>query len=114
MRTSGVVAAIALVAASAVAAPKRARPARDAGVESPDAGLIRQELNVEKLDGGYAVEPADAGLAQTQLVPPELLADSPAVYPESLRPAGKGGQVKLELLIDENGEVENASVVEGS
>lgn len=114
MRTSGVVAAIALVAASAVAASRRARPARDAGVESPDAGLIRQELNVEKLDGGYAVEPADAGLAETQLVPPELLADSPAAYPESLRPAGKGGQVKLELLIDENGEVENATLVEGS
>ncbi len=83
--------------------------------QAPDAGLVRRELGVERTDGGFVVAPPpDAGVPEATLVPPRLLADSPAVYPESLRAEPKQGEVKLELLIDDQGQVESATLVEGA
>ncbi|WP_224362134.1 TonB-dependent receptor domain-containing protein [Hyalangium versicolor] len=45
-----------------------------------------------------------------ELVPPTLLADSPATWPEGLE--GTAAEVTLELLIDEHGEVTESHVVQ--
>ncbi|MBI3183064.1 MAG: TonB-dependent receptor [Myxococcales bacterium] len=52
-------------------------------------------------------------LALLALEPPTLLADSPARYPEACLSGRHQGEVRLELLIDERGEVASAEVVSG-
>ncbi len=77
----------------------------------------RVEVDVEATDAGTAVtsgEAERAGLATDGgalwLQPPRLVADSPAVWPPGLE--GLAGEVKLELLIDEQGVVAEVKVVE--
>jgi TonB family protein len=87
--------------------------AADAGV--PDAGT-RVEVGVHRTDSGFALEasgPGDAG-AEPAFLPPTLLADSPAGYPPELAAERVTGSVKLELLLDDAGEVESATLVEGA
>ncbi len=50
----------------------------------------------------------------TALSPPALLADSPAEYPSDLKSKGLGGEVTLELLIDEDGRVAQITLVQAS
>ncbi|MCP3139961.1 TonB family protein [Pyxidicoccus xibeiensis] len=106
-------------------------PLSDGGV--PDAALVVEqapraaEVELLRTDAGWTVDTgapaaldadadadADAGVAQAQpaFVPPSLVADSPAPYPPQLAAQGVAGVVKLELLIDEAGEVESATLVE--
>ncbi|MEW5743802.1 MAG: energy transducer TonB, partial [Myxococcota bacterium] len=85
------------------------------GSTVPDAGVLSEnepplhEVEVRRVDGGFALEldagHADGGEAQPQLLPPALLTDSPAAYPEELRSERAFGEVKLQLLVDEAGEV---------
>jgi len=88
---------------------------------APDAGFFPREVDVKRVNGGLEVEAEfpsavpDAGVAKPPaLTPPELLADSPALYPESLRDARPSAEVKLELLVGEQGEVASVIVVEGA
>ena len=55
----------------------------------------------------------DAPRAGPVFQPPQLVADSPARYPEALVGQPVAGTVRLELLLDEGGEVAEATVVEG-
>jgi TonB family protein len=96
----------------------RAQGVPDGGV--PDAATVLTEVELQRTDAGWAVEPgadagadADAGGASRAFVPPSLVADSPAPYPPSLAAEGVAGVVKLELLLDEAGEVESATLVRG-
>lgn len=107
---AGLALAMALVALPALGARKG--PA-DAG--APDAG-VPTEVGVSRTDAGYAVEtasPEDAGVAQPVFLAPTLLADSPATYPPPLAAERVTGTVHLELLVDEAGEVETATLVAG-
>jgi TonB family protein len=86
--------------------------AADAGV--PDAGTL-VEVGVRRTDAGFELEasgPTDAGVGPVFLAP-TLLADSPAAYPPALAAEQVTGTVKLDLLVDEAGEVESATLVEG-
>ncbi len=95
-------------------------PLADAGV--PDAAVSaprEAELDVQRTDAGWSVDTgtaagpeSDAGMPQQAFVPPSLVVDSPAPYPPQLAGEGVAGVVKLELLIDEAGEVESATLVE--
>lgn len=117
MRTAALLLPLLLsLALAARAAPLPASP--DAG--TPDAGLVPREVDVKRVDGGYALEaelpaaaPAAGAAAAPSLTPPELLVDSPAVYPESLRAQRLSAEVKLELLVDEQGDVVTVTVVDG-
>ncbi|MCY1018924.1 TonB family protein [Pyxidicoccus sp. MSG2] len=101
--------------------PVLAARAQDVG--APDGGPREVERELARTDAGWAVDPraeasgteavADAGVPQQAFVPPSLVADSPAPYPPQLAAEGVAGVVKLELLIDEAGEVESATLVEG-
>lgn len=58
---------------------------------------------------------APPALAQPKaILPPVLQADSPAAYPEDLAGEGAGGEVELELHLDEQGAVAGAEVVRGA
>lgn len=86
--------------------------ALDAG--PPDAG-VSTEVGVHRTDSGFVVEakgPEDAG-TQPAFQAPTLLADSPATYPKQLAAERVTGTVRLELLLDEAGEVESVTLVEG-
>lgn len=62
---------------------------------------------------GSSSPPAtDAGTPAPALTPPRLLADSPALYPDELRASAVQGVVRLELVIDEQGEVDRATLLE--
>ncbi|MBZ4420427.1 TonB family protein [Myxococcus sp. RHSTA-1-4] len=79
---------------------------------------VLTEVELRRTDAGWAVDPGaqadtgDAGVARPAFVPPSLVADSPAPYPPGLAAEGVAGVVKLELLLDEAGEVESATLVE--
>ncbi|HEX8703148.1 MAG TPA: TonB-dependent receptor, partial [Myxococcaceae bacterium] len=60
-----------------------------------------------------ATGPSDAG-AGPAFQPPTLLADSPAPYPPELAAERVTGAVKLDLLVDDAGEVESATLLEGA
>jgi TonB family protein len=95
------------------ALPASGAGAADAGV--PDAGTL-VEVGVRRTETGFALEasgPADAG-AEPAFRPPTLLADSPAEYPPELAAERVTGAVKLDLLVDDAGEVESATLVEGA
>ncbi|SEM39713.1 TonB family C-terminal domain-containing protein [Stigmatella aurantiaca] len=79
---------------------------------SPDAGAPT-EVEVRRTEAGFALEAGDAG-TEPVFLPPSLLADSPAQYPPELAAEQVTGTVRLELLVDEAGEVESATLVEGS
>lgn len=101
-----------------LAAHAQAPGVTDGGV--PDAAVASPtpaEVDLQRTDAGWAVDTgtppdADAGVAQPAFVPPALLADSPAPYPPQLAAEGVAGVVKLELLVDDAGEVESATLVE--
>ncbi|WP_239470339.1 TonB family protein [Archangium violaceum] len=84
--------------------------------EVPDAGPVQTEVDVQRTDGGFALEGAgdaqDAG-SRPRFEPPALMADSPARYPEALAARPVAGTVQLELLVDEQGEVAEARLVRG-
>ncbi|MFY0567489.1 TonB-dependent receptor domain-containing protein [Archangium lansingense] len=88
------------------------------GVPSAAAEPRTVEVELHATDAGTtAVSSEDAtrlGLATdggtAELVPPSLLADSPAAWPEGLE--GTAGEVGLELLIDEQGHVADVTVVQ--
>jgi TonB family protein len=73
-------------------------------------GPTRTEVDVETADGGVYVPEGTA----TQLIPPELLAPSPAPYPGELREAPVSGSVQLELLVGETGAVEEITIAQGA
>ncbi len=90
----------------------------DAAVSAP----VEAEVDLQRTDAGWALYPgdlaapgseSDAGVPQQAFVPPSLVADSPAPYPPQLATEGVAGVVKLELLLDEAGEVDSATLVEG-
>jgi TonB family protein len=85
----------------------------DAG--TPEGGAVG-EVGVRRTETGFAVEASGPGEASTEPVfaPPSLLADSPAAYPEQLAAERVAGTVRLELLVDEAGEVESATLVAGA
>ncbi|MBN1205150.1 MAG: TonB-dependent receptor [Myxococcaceae bacterium] len=87
--------------------------AMDAG--TPDAGTLT-EVGVRRTDAGFALEastPTDAG-TEPAFQAPTLLADAPAPYPQALVAERVTGVVRLELLVDEAGEVETVTLVEGA
>jgi len=64
---------------------------------------------------GEAENLAEAGeLGGSALEPPTLLEDSPAPYPEPLLAQQLAGTVKLELVVDEGGQVESVRLAEPS
>lgn len=89
------------------------RGAADGG--TADGGTLT-EVGVRRTDAGFALEssgPVEAGV-EPVLLPPSLLADSPAPYPPQLASEQVTGKVQLELLVTEDGEVESARVVSGA
>jgi TonB family protein len=89
------------------------RGAADAG--PADAGTLT-EVGVRRTDAGFALEmggPGDAGV-EPAFLPPSLRADSPAPYPPQLAEERVTGTVQLELLVDEAGQVESATLVAGA
>jgi len=75
--------------------------------ESSDAGVVQTEVGLQRSDGGYALE------GQQRVEPPTLVADSPARYPEGLAARPVAGLVRLQLLVDEQGEVAEVVLVQG-
>jgi TonB family protein len=79
-------------------------------------GTRPSEADVQRTDAGWQVEAGaapDGGTQRAAFVPPALVQDSPAPYPPRLVGEGVAGTVKLELLVDEAGEVDRATLVEG-
>jgi TonB family protein len=75
------------------------------------------EVDLQTSEKGTTLSAEDAkrlGLAteggEAQLVPPSLLEDAPAAWPEGLE--GTAGEVVLELLLDEQGHVAEVKVVQ--
>ncbi|WP_223639456.1 TonB family protein [Corallococcus sp. EGB] len=122
--TSWWVAALLLAVCLPWPSPARAQ-SPDAPWTEGDGGLdggggpVAKEAELQRTDAGWAVETgagpevADGGPAVAAFVPPALVRDSPAPYPPSLVGEGVAGTVKLELLVDEAGEVDTATLVEG-
>lgn len=81
--------------------------------DAPDAGFVQTEVGLQRSDGGYALQGDGDGGTPTRFEPPTLLADSPARYPEALAAQPVGGTVRLELLVDEQGEVAEAKLLQG-
>jgi|GEM_PF-163986 len=79
-----------------------------------DAGVVSQELEVLRGDGGFVVgtEGSDGGTPRFE--PPALVTDSPARYPEALAAQPVPGTVRLELLVDAEGEVSEVRLLEGT
>lgn len=65
-----------------------------------------REVDVQATDGGFVVTPE-----ALPILPPTLVADSPAVYPDHLRGTEVAGTVRLELLISVDGDVEEVVLV---
>ncbi|HEX8436412.1 TonB-dependent receptor domain-containing protein [Archangium sp.] len=91
-------------------------PARAQGVPSTASEPRSVEVDLQTSDAGTTVSAEDAerlGLSTdggvARLVPPSLLADAPAAWPEGLE--GTAGEVVLELLLDEQGHVTEVKVV---
>jgi TonB family protein len=82
------------------------------GVPSPASEQRAVEVDVQATDAGTAVSAEDAerlGLTPGALVPPTLVTESPAAWPEGLE--GTPGEVTLELLVDAQGAVAEVKVV---
>ena len=92
------------------AAEPPAQDAADAG--SASASTVELPLQAAP-DGGteLGVAAPDGGSGPV-VVPPALLQDSPARYPPELAAQGASGVVQLELLVDAQGEVTEAQVVQ--
>jgi len=87
------------------------------GVPSAASEPRRVEVDVQTSDAGTTLSAEDAtrlGLTTdggvAQLVPPSLLEDAPAAWPEGLE--GTAGEVSLELLLDERGQVTEVKVLQ--
>jgi len=81
-----------------------------AEAEAPDADAgtpVEAEVDVLSTDAGFALEEGPS------FEPPSLVEDSPARYPEALAAEAVSGTVRLELLVDEEGEVAEARLLEG-
>ncbi|AEI64196.1 TonB family protein [Corallococcus macrosporus] len=92
--------------------------ARDAGTPGAVDAATHAEVALHRSDAGWTVgagAPAapDAGVAEPAFIPPTLVADSPAAYPPGLASEGVAGVVELELLLDDAGEVERATLTRG-
>ncbi|NMO16610.1 TonB-dependent receptor [Pyxidicoccus fallax] len=86
-------------------------------VPTPASEQRAVEVDVQATDGGTSVSAEDAerlglttGGADAKLVPPTLVTESPAPWPEGLE--GTPGEVTLELLVDVSGAVAGAKVVQ--
>ncbi|WNG21415.1 TonB family protein [Cystobacter fuscus] len=80
-----------------------------------DAGVVSTERDVLREDGGFTLggaEGSDGGTPRFE--PPALLSDSPARYPEALAAQPVAGTVRLELLVAEDGEVDEARLLQGA
>jgi TonB family protein len=91
--------------------------ARAQGVPSTASEPRTVEVELQTSDAGTTLSAEDSqrlGLTtdggMAQLVPPSLLADSPAAWPEGLE--GTAGEVQLELLLDERGQVTEVKVLQ--
>ncbi|MCY1018756.1 TonB-dependent receptor domain-containing protein [Pyxidicoccus sp. MSG2] len=87
------------------------------GLPSPASEQRAVEVDVQATDGGASVSAEDAerlglttGGAEAQLVPPTLVTESRAAWPEGLE--GTPGEVTLELLVDVQGAVAEVKVVQ--
>ncbi|WP_163991457.1 TonB-dependent receptor domain-containing protein [Pyxidicoccus caerfyrddinensis] len=83
------------------------------GVPSPASEQRAVEVDVQATDAGTAVSAEDAerlGLTPGELVPPTLVTESPAAWPEGLE--GTPGEVTLELLVDVQGAVAEVKVMQ--
>ncbi|PTL81657.1 TonB-dependent receptor domain-containing protein [Vitiosangium sp. GDMCC 1.1324] len=78
------------------------------GVPIPSGEQRKVEVDVQAQDGRLKLSTD----GEATLVPPSLLADSPAAWPEGY--TGPGGEVTLELLVDETGQVSELTVTQGS
>jgi TonB family protein len=92
-------------------------PTRAQGVPSTASEPRTVEVELQTSDAGTTLSAEDSqrlGLVtdggMAQLVPPSLLADSPAAWPEGLE--GTAGEVSLELLLDERGQVTEVKVLQ--
>ncbi|MBN9681160.1 MULTISPECIES: TonB-dependent receptor domain-containing protein [unclassified Corallococcus] len=93
-----------------------AATARAQGVPSATSEPRAVEVDVHATDAGQALSSEDAvrlGLSpdagDLALVPPSLIADAPAAWPQGLE--GTAGEVELELLVDVEGRVAEAKVI---
>ena len=94
--------------------PPGFQDAPDSPRRASDAGLVPTEVDVQREDGGFSLRGApdtDAGTSP-RFEPPVLLTDSPAPYPEALAARPVAGTVRLELLVDEHGEMAEARLLE--
>jgi len=89
------------------------------GVPSASTEPRRVEVEVQSSETGAALSAEDAkrlGLSpeggEAQLLPPTLLEDAPAAWPEGLE--GQAGEVVLELLLDEKGQVSEVKVMQAA
>ncbi|QSQ21979.1 TonB-dependent receptor [Pyxidicoccus parkwayensis] len=93
------------------------RVSRAQGVPSPASEQRAVEVDVQATDAGTSISAEDAerlglttGGADAKLVPPTLVTESPAAWPEGME--GTPGEVTLELLVDAQGAVAEAKVVQ--
>jgi TonB family protein len=91
--------------------------ARAQGVPSSASEPRKVEVDLQSSEAGTTLSSEDAarlGLStdggEARLVPPSLLQDAPASWPEGLE--GTAGEVVLELLLDEQGRVAEVKVVQ--
>ncbi|HYO59511.1 TonB family protein [Archangium sp.] len=85
----------------------------DESLASPDAGLVPTEVDLQRADGGFALQGVADGGTQPAFEAPALVVDSPASYPEALSTQPVEGMVRLELLVDEQGEVAEVRLLQG-
>ncbi|MFY0572080.1 TonB family protein [Archangium lansingense] len=85
----------------------------DAPLASPDAGLVPTEVDLQRAEDGFALQGAGDGGTQPGFEAPTLVVDAPARYPEALAAQPVAGTVRLELLVDEQGEVAEVRLVQG-
>jgi TonB family protein len=108
-----------IAVAALLSSAQAAAQVPDAGPLSQSPPGIRAELEVTPSDGGFRVAAEaqpDAGpgaLIMKGLRPPSLLLDSRALFPPALEGKAISGTVKLQILIGEQGDVEEAEVIEG-
>ncbi|WP_434384498.1 TonB family protein [Melittangium boletus] len=84
------------------------------GRGAADAGTVERELDVQRGDAGFQVGAPEADGGSPRFEPPTLVTDSPARYPEALAAQPVPGTVRLELLVDAEGEVAEVKLQQGT